>query len=299
MEGVIVTELGNRLKEARLSKGLSLDDLQAMTKIQKRYLTGIEEGNYSSMPGNFYARAFIRQYAEAVQLNPEEIFETYKSEIPATQHDELPEHLSRVKTHKQLAEPSPKVLDLLPKILIGIVAVGIVALIYYFFSQHADKNSNQAVNNKKEPAEIVKSDNLKNDEKKKDTKPKAKKKDTTKENTTPPAAETPKQDLAVVQSAGSKSTYELKNADAFVVKVVSKGQTWVNIKNGKGYSFFQGMLKAGETQSKDLTKESEAVIVVGRTIDTEIYVNDQKLEYAVPPASVVRQDITVRFVPKQ
>jgi hypothetical protein len=59
------------------------------------------------------------------------------------------------------------------------------------------------------------------------------------------------------------------------------------------------MLKAGETQSKDLTKESEAVIVVGRTIDTEIYVNDQKLEYAVPPASVVRQDITVRFVPKQ
>ncbi|MFL6517543.1 MAG: helix-turn-helix domain-containing protein, partial [Bacillus sp. (in: firmicutes)] len=56
-----MTELGNRLKEARLAKGLSLDDLQSMTKIQKRYLIGIEEGNYASMPGNFYVRAFIKQ----------------------------------------------------------------------------------------------------------------------------------------------------------------------------------------------------------------------------------------------
>ena len=68
-----LTELGNRLKEARLVKGLSLDDLQEITKIQKRYLIGIEEGNYSMMPGKFYVRAFIKQYAEAVGLEPEEI----------------------------------------------------------------------------------------------------------------------------------------------------------------------------------------------------------------------------------
>ncbi|RKJ30729.1 helix-turn-helix domain-containing protein, partial [Butyricicoccus sp. 1XD8-22] len=40
-----MAELGTRLKEARLSKGYSLDDLQEITKIQKRYLVGIEEGN--------------------------------------------------------------------------------------------------------------------------------------------------------------------------------------------------------------------------------------------------------------
>ena len=75
-----------------------------MTKIQKRYLIGIEEGNYSSMPGNFYVRAFIKQYAEAFRLNPDEIFETYKDEIPATHNDDLPEQLSRVKSRKRLSE---------------------------------------------------------------------------------------------------------------------------------------------------------------------------------------------------
>ena len=36
------------------------------------------------MPGNFYVRAFIKQYAEAVGLDPEELFEEFKNEIPNT-----------------------------------------------------------------------------------------------------------------------------------------------------------------------------------------------------------------------
>ena len=56
----------------------------------------------------------------------------------------------------------------------------------------------------------------------------------------------PVQELAVVEANGAKSTYELKNADKFELKVVSTGETWVNIKNGKGNSFFQGMLKKVE-----------------------------------------------------
>src|SRR3954454_4463760 len=99
-----MTELGTILKEARIAKNLSLDDLQSITKIQKRYLIGIEEGNYSGMPGNFYARAFIKQYAEALQLNPDEIFETYKSEIPISHNEEITDQLSRVKSRKSLSE---------------------------------------------------------------------------------------------------------------------------------------------------------------------------------------------------
>ena len=55
-----------------------MDDLQSITKIQKRYLSGIENEDYSMMPGAFYVRAFIKQYAEAVGLDPDEMLALYK-----------------------------------------------------------------------------------------------------------------------------------------------------------------------------------------------------------------------------
>jgi cytoskeletal protein RodZ len=297
-----VTELGNRLKEARLAKGLSLDDLQSMTKIQKRYLIGIEEGNYTSMPGNFYVRAFIKQYSEALSLNPDEIFETYKGEIPATLNEDLPQQLSRVKTHKTISESNSKIFDILPKVLIGVFVIGVASLLYYFVYKNAGDNTNESINRENEPVKIVKSENLekeKEKEKEKENENNEEQANTEQEEEQTPVEETPKQEITAVQTSGRNSTYELKNADKFVVKLVSKGQTWVSIKNGKGKSFFQGTLKTGATESEtqDLSKESMAVLRVGNAADTEIYVNDQKLEYAVPATANV-QNITIQYVLK-
>jgi cytoskeletal protein RodZ len=298
-----VTELGNRLKEARLAKGLSLEDLQSITKIQKRYLIGIEEGNYSSMPGNFYVRAFVKQYAEALQLNPDEIFETYKSEIPATHNEDLPEQLSRVKTRKTGTEGSSKIFDIIPKVLIGVFIIGAAGVLYYFVVNNVGDKANDTINREDEPVKFVRSENLdKADETEKeetkDTEEEKKDEQKTVEET--PIVETPKQELTAVQSSGKNSTYDLKNTDKFVVKLVSTGQTWVSVKNSSGQSKFQGLLSTTGTQSKevDLTGETKAVIVIGRAVDTEIYINDQKLEYAVAPADVVQQNITIQFVPK-
>jgi cytoskeletal protein RodZ len=299
-----VTELGNRLKEARLAKGLSLEDLQSITKIQKRYLIGIEEGNYSSMPGNFYVRAFVKQYAEALQLDPDEIFETYKSEIPATHNEDLPEQLSRVKTRKTVTEGSSKIFDIIPKVLIGVFIIGAAGLLYYFFVNNVGDKANDLINNENEPVKFVRSENLeKADEKEKeDTKEteEEEKNDEQKTVEETPVVEAPKQEVTAVQNSGKNSTYDLKNADKFVVKLVSTGQTWVNVKNSSGQSKFQGLLSTTGTPSTevDLTGDTKAVIVVGRAVDTEIYVNDQKLEYAIAPTDVVQQNITIQFVPK-
>lgn len=299
-----MTELGNRLKEARLAKGLSLEDLQSITKIQKRYLIGIEEGNYSSMPGNFYVRAFVKQYAEALQLNPEEIFETYKNEIPATHNEDLPEKLSRVKTRKTVTEGSSKIFDIIPMVLIGIFIIGAAGLLYFFFVNNAGDKANDQINEEYEPVKFVRSENLdkadeteKEDTKENEEEEKNDEQKTVEEN---PVVETPKQELTAVQNSGKNSTYDLKNADKFVVKLVSTGQTWVNVKNSSGQSKFQGLLSTTGTQSTevDLTGDTKAVIVVGRAVDTEIYVNDQKLEYAIAPTDVVQQNVTIQFVPK-
>ncbi|MEH7118467.1 RodZ domain-containing protein [Neobacillus vireti] len=296
-----MTELGNRLKEARLAKNLSLDDLQTITKIQKRYLVGIEEGNYAAMPGNFYVRAFIKQYAEALDLNPDEIFETYKNEIPASHNDEM-HHLSRVQTHKTISQGSSKVFDILPKILIGVFVIGVASVVYYFVANHAEDNKNQAISNDREQVKIEKSaelEKVKADQTAKDTGTKKDEETVKPKEETPPPVETTKQELTAVQTQGNTTTYDLKNADKFVIKLVSKGQTWVSIKNGKQKSFFQGMLRKGavDNQTQDLSAEDMAVIRVGNAADTEIYVNDQKLEYAIPATANV-QNIRIQHVLK-
>src|SRR6185312_8878937 len=102
---------------AREEKKLTLDELQNLTRIQKKYLVGIEEGNYSIMPGKFYARAFIKQYAEAVGLQPEELFDEYKNEIRLAYEDDLPEQLSRVQTRGSISANASKFMEVLPKIL--------------------------------------------------------------------------------------------------------------------------------------------------------------------------------------
>lgn len=299
-----MTELGNRLKEARLAKDMSLDDLQKVTKIQKRYLVGIEEGDYSMMPGKFYVRAFIKQYAEAVGIEPEEIFEQYKDDIPAQVNDDIPEKLSRVQSRKDLSGRTSKVFDILPKVLIGVFIVGLIAVLYNFLGA-----KDQADNEEKpsdltdEQTVIEESENLA--ESKKDEsagkKEESADKDAAEENDKDQEAEEePKQEIAVVQSSGNGTVYELKNADKFELEVLSTGETWVNIKNGKGNSLFQGMLTADGTKSKkvDFSKETEASIVVGNSTQTEIYVNGEKIEYKVPPSQSVKQDITIKYAPK-
>ena len=295
-----MTELGTRLKEARIAKNVSLDDLQEITKIQKRYLIGIEEGNFSLMPGNFYVRAFIKQYAEAVGLNAEELFEEFNHEIPSTHAEDIPGQLSRVKTKKSLGEGGSKFLDILPKLLIVVVVIGLFVFIWWYLSKNTgndtdpiSQDENKQETTYEESEELIKETKEKNEKPEEVTDTEDKQPDEEVEE-----PETSVQELAVVEANRAKSTYELKNADKFELKVVSTGETWVNIKNGKGHSFFQGMLKKDGTENHtiDLTEETEVVIVAGRSSETEIYVNDQKLEYAVSPSEEVLQNITIRYV---
>lgn len=80
-----MSDLGQQLKEARLQRGLSLDDVQEMTKIRKRYLEAIEAGDYKVLPGSFYVRAFIKTYAEAVGVNADGLLEEHRKDVPVSE----------------------------------------------------------------------------------------------------------------------------------------------------------------------------------------------------------------------
>lgn len=127
-------DIGARLKEARESKGLSLEEIQQTTKIQKRYLNAIENNDFKTLPGKFYTRAFIREYASAVGLNPEEVMEEHKNELPSYEDEEIIKYsrAQRAKQQSTKTKTSGKGSSLFPRILTAIAVIAVAVVIYVF-----------------------------------------------------------------------------------------------------------------------------------------------------------------------
>lgn len=137
-----MSELGQLLQKARLEKGISLEDLQETTKIRKKYLENIEEGNYKALPGNFYVRAFIKSYAEAVGLDPNEVLRMYKNDIPDSAAEPATETISPKRT---VSKRSDKWSRFATGVMLCSFFLLIVGLIYYFAYRNYSPNEGQSV----------------------------------------------------------------------------------------------------------------------------------------------------------
>ncbi len=74
------SQLGQRLRQARERRGVSIAQAAADTRILNRYLISLEDGDYDHLPGDVYARGFIRNYAQYLGLPAEELVELYRVE---------------------------------------------------------------------------------------------------------------------------------------------------------------------------------------------------------------------------
>jgi cytoskeletal protein RodZ len=73
------------LKKHRLDRQISLMDISAATRINLRFLEAMEEGKFSVLPAT-YIRAFLREYAEFIGLDPEATLRSFEK----VQEDGLP-----------------------------------------------------------------------------------------------------------------------------------------------------------------------------------------------------------------
>jgi cytoskeleton protein RodZ len=81
---------GADLRAARERVGWSLPDVAAGLHIRLGYLEALEEGRIAALPGNAYALGFLRTYAKALGLDPNEITRRFKAEAAAvTEKTEL------------------------------------------------------------------------------------------------------------------------------------------------------------------------------------------------------------------
>lgn len=74
--------LGEGLKAARERSGRSMAELSAVTRVHARYLTALEQGDYSALPSRPFALGYVRAYAAALSLDEHLAADRFKREAP-------------------------------------------------------------------------------------------------------------------------------------------------------------------------------------------------------------------------
>ncbi|MBW4634556.1 MAG: DUF4115 domain-containing protein [Iphinoe sp. HA4291-MV1] len=75
--GEILADMGAQLWTLRLEQGLSLEEVVVLTRVPRRLLQAIEEGNLTELPEPVYTQGLIRQFADALGLNGAEFSSTF------------------------------------------------------------------------------------------------------------------------------------------------------------------------------------------------------------------------------
>lgn len=73
--------IGAILREARKRRGIELGEVEATTRIRLKYLRAIEDEDWAVLPGDVYARGFIRAYASFLGLDGERLASEYREAV--------------------------------------------------------------------------------------------------------------------------------------------------------------------------------------------------------------------------
>jgi len=288
-----VSDLGQQLKEARLSMGLSLDDVQEITKIRKRYLEAIEAGDYKVLPGSFYVRAFIKTYAEAVGINADELLAEHKQNVPEAVPDTTMEPVLQKRRSRQSTERNSKWLT--TALMWSFFAL-IVIVIYLYFTVWS--NTDKAKTKEPDPTSIT--NNAENPQNNTTTNSNVdtdqngatntnaetddQNGDATDTNTTnPDETDTTSKEIVVVPDGkeGSTTKFKVQPAGSEPVKVVitAKGKSWVEVRKGdkRGEKLYYETMEDGVVISYDLGEEG-LYIKSGASPNTIITVGGQVVE---------------------
>ena len=64
-----MSTFGEELRTQRLSRGIALEHITAVTKISQRHLVALEQDRFQQLPGGILSKGIVRGYAGAVGLD--------------------------------------------------------------------------------------------------------------------------------------------------------------------------------------------------------------------------------------
>ena len=128
-----MSDLGSRLREARESRGLTLQQVEEQLRIRHAFLEALEEERYDALPGAVYTRGFIQSYGRFLGLPVEELLHEYggggETDVQVGPTTRIPTVLDE----PLLSSPQPSVW---PMIFLGLmVALALGVVVWFGYSR--------------------------------------------------------------------------------------------------------------------------------------------------------------------
>jgi cytoskeleton protein RodZ len=119
-----VGSFGERLRQQREMRGISLDEIVATTKIGRRLLLALEDEQFDLLPGGIFNKAYVRAYAKCVGIDEDEAVAGYLEAAHETPPD------TKVIAHQHAFHseyrPERASFPVVPVLILLVVAAGAV-----------------------------------------------------------------------------------------------------------------------------------------------------------------------------
>ncbi|MDQ3707575.1 MAG: DUF4115 domain-containing protein [Chloroflexota bacterium] len=150
--------LGDMLRDARESRGISLTEAERATKIRQKYLAALEEDNIAALPSPVYGRGFLRNYAVYLGLDADEALELFeesrqptRERIRSARGGPAAKPAARERKNERISiQPlSPEPIDTRVRygssyIAISLLALPLIIAFYFVYSAYAGGGSRSA-----------------------------------------------------------------------------------------------------------------------------------------------------------
>jgi len=137
--------LGEKLKTARIEKGLSYDQISRETNISIRYLEALETENFSVFPGEPYVIGFLKNYGSYLDLDVQKVISLYR----ALRIQEQPVPV------EQLLKSPPKLPGFIVPALVILLVLGAGSFGIYTIVKNSQNNASQNTAETRTPAEYI------------------------------------------------------------------------------------------------------------------------------------------------
>ena len=137
------TTLGEKLRQAREERGISISEVAEQTRISSLYLKSIEEDNYKPLPGGIFNKGFIKSYAKYVGIDEQEALQDYARAVATSEQaidDEPPRYRPEVLTDdRSTSSLAPTIIFAV--IILGLMTGGILFVVNYIQNQSTTTSS--------------------------------------------------------------------------------------------------------------------------------------------------------------